>query len=302
MPKQTRQPADPSTGDVAKFGYDVRQLRQQAGKTYTAIAAQTFYSKSAIHAVDQGHTLPSVSLLRAFVTECGGDPDEWQLRRDTIAAQLAAAKGSLPKTNPREQHLPPPDPSTASTAADYNDALKRLREWSGMTYRQIEEITQHYPRRVAPSTLCAAFTRGTLPARDLVESFLRAIELDDEQQRGWLTAWQAIQDGHPVWLLRLWLTHPDTDHAVDTAADRHTQQQDAPDEQETPPIMSYNPAVEVRDWTFENGRWRAIRERTMPWRARLARCELSHTQRIAARFLLITLMIIATVLFLTLHP
>ncbi|GIF17189.1 helix-turn-helix domain-containing protein [Actinoplanes teichomyceticus] len=197
MPKKHREPADPGSSPIAAFGFDLRLLRQQASLSYTAIAQASFFSKSAIHSVDQGHHLPSVSSLKAFVDACGDDPQPWIARRAVLAAQLAASKESPEKLSPREQGLPAPAPTALGTAAEFNDGLKRLREWSGLTYRMI--AARSTPgARVAPSTLCGAFARGTLPRRNLTASFLQAIGLPDADQQAWLDAWQAIKDGQPV--------------------------------------------------------------------------------------------------------
>lgn len=263
MPKQTKKPADPSTGPVAQFGYDLRMLRQKADKTYAAIAACSFYSKSAVHAVDQGHNLPSVNVLRAFVTTCDGEPDAWLARRAAIAEQLSAHKGTVDKPSHRSLGIAPPDPTTARTVLEYNDALKRLREWSGKTFRQIEEITKDYERRVAPSTLCGAFTRGSLPARDLVDSFLRALDLDDDARTVWLTVWQAVKDGHPARPAPSWLRRTSGHHPVYTAApavtDEPTHHHTAADLVDPPPQPEH-PTFEIRDWVFVDGHWRAADE------------------------------------------
>jgi transcriptional regulator with XRE-family HTH domain len=254
MPKQTRKPADPSTGSVAQFGYDLRMLRQHAKKSYAEIANNTYYSKSAVHGVDQGHQLPTRQLLMAFVKECGGDVEALLARRVEIAEEIKAAKQSPRKATPRELGMAPPDPTEATTPAEFNDALKRLREWSGHTFRDIAKITKDYPRPAPASTLCNAFARGTLPARDLIESFLRAVDVDDTGQATWLQVWQALHDGKPVRSLawRRWRTG-----AQPAIAQRP---QDAAGEPPLAPTVPYTPADEIRDWVFVNGRWQATGE------------------------------------------
>lgn len=267
MPKQIRKPADPDSGPVAAFGFELRQLRQKAGKSYTTIAKNTYYSKSAMHGVDQGHQLPSKGLLEAFVTECGGDPATWLGRRDEILTHIEANKQVPRKETPRALGMPAPDPTEATTPAEYNDALKRLREWSGHTFRDIEDITSQegYPLRRAPaSTLCNAFRRGTLPAQDLVESFLRAVELTDDAQTLWLDVWQALHTGRPVRLTPTWARwRTGSQRAVQTV-------QDGPDgtaEEATlvAPRVPYTPSDQIRDWVLVDGQWRSTDERLDSW-------------------------------------
>ena len=280
MPKQTKKPADPSTGPVAQFGYELRTLRQLAGKSYAAIAATSYYSKSAIWAVDQGHTLPTVNTLKAFVTECGADQQQWLARRTQIAGQLSALKTAQDKPIPRHLGVAPPDPAEASTVAEYLDALKAIREWSGMTYRQIDEITRHYPRRVVASTLCSALKRGTLPSRDLVANFLRALNLGDLTQHEWLEVWQALQDGRPVRAptARRRRHHAGgRQHGADGLAAELPTADSALVEQPKPAY----PIFEVRDWIFVDGHWQPARPELpshMPAILRLARAELARLQ------------------------
>ncbi|MEV4826448.1 helix-turn-helix transcriptional regulator [Micromonospora sp. NPDC049274] len=252
MPKRITPPADPQSGPVAQFGYELRQLRQGAQLTYAAIAQSGYYSRSALHAVDQGHQLPGEKLLTKFVEACGEQPGLWLARRAKIHSQLTAEKQAVQKTSSRELGLPPPDPTTSSGKLEYNDALKRLREWSGKTFREIAEITKTYPRRAPASTLCAAFQRGTLPARDLTESFLRATGLDESQVALWLKVWDDLAAGRtvkpePTW--RRWRTGAQTVLAMPHVP--------------TPtvmPVTPYSPTNDVRDWVLVEGEWRATDE------------------------------------------
>ncbi|KAB1917335.1 helix-turn-helix domain-containing protein [Micromonospora noduli] len=253
MPPRSIPPADPESGQVAQFGFDLRQLRQQAGMTYAAIAQSNYYSPSTVHAVDQGHQLPSEALLKAFVKACGGDPATWLARRVKIHDMLAVEKRATRTVSPRDAGMDPPDPTEASTKIEYNDALKKLREWSGMTFRRIAEISEAYPRRVPASTLCNAFQRGTLPARGLTESFLQAVGLDEAQRATWLKTWDDIDAGRPVktepaW--RRWRTGAQSAIVRPHPADL------------TPvmPAMPYSPTNDVREWVLVDGEWRAADE------------------------------------------
>jgi hypothetical protein len=258
MPKQIRKPADPGSGPVAEFGFELRQLRQTAGKSYTTIAKNTYYSKSAMHGVDQGHQLPSKGLLEKFVAECGGEPVQWLVRREQILQHIEATKQVPRKETPRALDMPAPDPTEATTPAEYNDALKRLREWSGHTFRDIEDITSEegYPLRRAPaSTLCNAFQRGTLPTRDLVKSFLRAVEVSDDAQDMWLEVWQALHEGRPVRPTPTWVRwRTDSQRPV-------AQPPQEPVEPPVAPRVPYTTPDQIRDWVLVDGQWRSTDER-----------------------------------------
>jgi hypothetical protein len=76
------QPLDPQQGPVARFAYELRDLRRRAGSPpYRRLAARTHYSASTLAAAAAGQRLPSAAVLAAFVSACGGDPAEWEQRR-----------------------------------------------------------------------------------------------------------------------------------------------------------------------------------------------------------------------------
>jgi len=269
MPKQIRKPADPDDGPLAAFGFELRTLRQGTGLTYTAIAQKSYFSKSAMHAVDQGHHVPSATILKAFVTACGKDPRPWIERRAALLAELAASKDEAwEKISLRDRGLPAPAPATVATPGEFNDGLKRLREWSGMTYRQIEELSADTDERVAPSTLCGAFTRGTLPRRPLVAGFLKVIGLPETDQHDWLAAWQAIKDNQPVRAATPvlptegWLVQLPVGKALEidqhTFRARMTPRGTGTDTQADWVIPTYLPSKDIPDWRYTEGYWRDV--------------------------------------------
>ncbi|HKT03501.1 MAG TPA: helix-turn-helix transcriptional regulator [Rugosimonospora sp.] len=254
MPKQTRQPADPTTGPVARFGFDLRTLRQTADLTYAQVAALSYFSKSAVHAADQGHQLPSRKLTQMFARACGADKnqvEDWVRRREEIAKTLSADRVAGPKPTPQLAGAAPPKPTDRTTPAAYNDGLKALREWSGLTFRRLGEISAEYDRPLHGSTLCTALGRGTLPAKPMVTSFLRAVNLSEPEQQRWLDVWQAINDGDPVRAAadatprRRWTT------GGYRIIPRTTTGHDTTDVAYTIPYAS----SEIRDWVLEDGTW-----------------------------------------------
>lgn len=258
MSKQRRvQPADPGSSPVAQFGFDLRTLRQGAELSYARIAEISHYSRSAVHAVDQGHQLPSEQLLAAFVRACNGIPEEWLRRRAEIHAMLAVEKRAVRKESPKQAGMAPPDLTHVGSKVEYNDALKKLREWSGMSFKQIGQISQNYPRPAPASTLCTALQRGTLPARSLTESFLQAVGLDEVQRSAWLKVWDDLHAGRPV--------HPDSGRRRRRSIGHRPRTADV-----TPvmPALPY-PTSEVREWVLVNGEWRAADENGVitdkPW-------------------------------------
>lgn len=92
----------PGTGE---FAARLRELRQQAGSpSFRELARRTHYSASTLAEATAGKRLPTEAVVKAFVAECGGNPDEWiQQLREIIAAQRQpnTAPTEPPKSRPR---------------------------------------------------------------------------------------------------------------------------------------------------------------------------------------------------------
>ncbi|WP_432830938.1 helix-turn-helix domain-containing protein [Dactylosporangium sp. CA-092794] len=288
MPKQKRPPADPSSGPAAQFGYELRQLRQDAQLTYAALAQRSYYSASALHRADQGHVLPSENLTRSYVRACNGDVEAWLLKRKEIAVAAEAGKPPpSPRPTPKTRGLAAPDPTEATSPVEYIDALKRLREWSGLTYRDMERIAADYARPLPMSTVCAALRRGTLPQRDLVESIVRAVGLAEADQVLWLGVRDAIANGQPVPREPTWRRWTTGSRQLALTRPRLPPEDDVVAiEDDVVPVAHLvdEPLQLVRDWHLVGGRWQSTdelqaersRER---WAARASRAWAAVTRR-----------------------
>ncbi|WP_369250316.1 hypothetical protein [Streptomyces sp. R41] len=82
-------PVDPAEGAVPRFAYELRKLRDGAGTpTYRAMAQRTGYSGPTLSAAAAGERPPTLPVLLAYVTACGGDTAEWErLWRETLGAE-----------------------------------------------------------------------------------------------------------------------------------------------------------------------------------------------------------------------
>jgi hypothetical protein len=79
-----------------------------------------------------------------------------------------------------------PQPTEATTAAEFTAALRALRMWSGLTYRQLEGKTAAHRARLPPSTIATTLGRATLPREHFVDTFTRACGLGDDEVLLWL--------------------------------------------------------------------------------------------------------------------
>src|SRR3954447_21991717 len=104
MPRAER-PLDLDGSALGEFAFDLRKLRDQAGRpTYRALAAQAHFSSTTLSDAAGGKRLPSLAVTLAFVRCCGGDVEEWEQRWHAVRAEVEAQ---------------PATPDDADTAAPY---------------------------------------------------------------------------------------------------------------------------------------------------------------------------------------
>jgi hypothetical protein len=89
----------------------------------------------------------------------------------------------------------PPQPAKAGTPAEFTAALRALRTWSGLTYRQLEGKS---PDPLPASTIATTLGRATLPRERFVDSFTRACGLGEDDVRPWLEARRRIAMNTPA--------------------------------------------------------------------------------------------------------
>ncbi|PZG21570.1 AfsR family transcriptional regulator [Micromonospora craterilacus] len=88
--------------------------------------------------------------------------------------------------------LDPPRPELAATPAEFVAALRVLRLWSGLTYRQLTAKARASGDHLAVSTLASALSRSTLPRREVVAGFVRACGLDERAVAEWVATRDAL--------------------------------------------------------------------------------------------------------------
>lgn len=113
---------------------------------------------------------------------------------------MTSREGGDTEGSPRE--VLPPDP--AATLAEFTPALRLLRTWAGLTYRQLEATAREQGKTLPSSTIATTLGRNTLPRESFVDTYTRACGLDDEQVRRWLDARARIAMGN----------EPQTDEAI----------------------------------------------------------------------------------------
>ncbi|MFI8307460.1 helix-turn-helix domain-containing protein [Streptomyces sp. NPDC085927] len=85
------------------------------------------------------------------------------------------------------------EPGEARTPAEYVGLLRRLKENSGLTYRQLEERAAERGDVLARSTLADVLRRDALPRAEVVAALVRACG-PEEDVAEWLTARQRLAE------------------------------------------------------------------------------------------------------------
>ncbi|WP_182901410.1 XRE family transcriptional regulator [Microbispora sp. H10830] len=80
----------------------------------------------------------------------------------------------------------PPQPDGVTTAAEFVAALGRLRQWSGLTYRQLTAAAKASGDVLPTSTIAGALGRTTLPREEFVAAFVRACGLGEAETARWV--------------------------------------------------------------------------------------------------------------------
>ncbi|MES9601851.1 hypothetical protein [Actinomadura sp. NPDC000929] len=93
---------------------------------------------------------------------------------------------------------PPPSPDVATDEAEFVAAMRRLKAWSGLSYRQLERRAAEAGRVLPYSTASTALGRKTLPREELLVAFVLACGLDDEEVASWVAVRKRIAVGERV--------------------------------------------------------------------------------------------------------
>jgi transcriptional regulator with XRE-family HTH domain len=83
---RTARPADPRSGDVARFASELRALRESAGLSPAAVESRSGVARSTLYAAYKGDALPNWTTVERLVRACRGNPDEWLPRWEAAAA------------------------------------------------------------------------------------------------------------------------------------------------------------------------------------------------------------------------
>ena len=103
---RSERPVDPEAGPLQRLAWDLRQLRQKAGRpSYRELAKRAHYSASVLSEAAGGLAFPSLAVTLAYVEACGGDGEEWEKRWRLLAVELAPP--TVDDTTAADTEVPP---------------------------------------------------------------------------------------------------------------------------------------------------------------------------------------------------
>jgi hypothetical protein len=85
-----------------------------------------------------------------------------------------------------------PRPDRVNTPAEFIAAMRALRAWAKLTYRQIEDRARQAGDKLPHSTIATALSRNRIPRESTIASFVRACGGDRKDVEAWLAARKRI--------------------------------------------------------------------------------------------------------------
>jgi hypothetical protein len=180
-----QEPLDPSADAVVALAHALREARHRSCLTLRQVAEKTNYSVTTCTAASRGKELPTWQATVAFTRACGGDEDQIRALWEQAALSLGRdIESSTPSGDP-------PDPSTASTAAEFMESMVALRTWAQLSLRALNLRSDGH-NKLPPSTVSETLKRSQLPDVAFVFTYVKACGLTDDQAQQWFTVWDTL--------------------------------------------------------------------------------------------------------------
>ncbi|MYW04091.1 XRE family transcriptional regulator [Streptomyces sp. SID3343] len=93
------------------------------------------------------------------------------------------------------RHDTAPQPEPATTTREFVARLRALKDWSGLSYRELSARAEEGGHYLPHSTLAGMLARETLPGEERVDAMVRACGLGDSVVDGWLAVHRRLADG-----------------------------------------------------------------------------------------------------------
>jgi transcriptional regulator with XRE-family HTH domain len=162
--------------ELAAFGAALEELRRQCQLSYRSLSEKVGYSSSVLAKAASGRERPTLEVVRAFVSACGGDLPDWIGRWHTMSAAVDHHHRELQAMvdMPYEIMACPDSP------ARFNRQLQlrvcRAGKQAGVVLRA----------NYAPSTASGVFKSTRLANEEFVRRILVAANAPSDEQATWL--------------------------------------------------------------------------------------------------------------------
>lgn len=173
-------------GPVAELARFLRRQRRHAKLTLRQMADRTrVCSFSTLSRAANGRKVPSRAVVVEFVRLCGGGPHEQAEALRLWKQARSRARHRIPTLEPA---MPLRD---VASPADLVAAMRDARIAAGMpSLRELESQAKKMGLSLARSTLSDALTAPRGPSWRLLEAYVRACGVPDDDLWQWHTAWQ----------------------------------------------------------------------------------------------------------------
>ncbi|MFI6597625.1 helix-turn-helix domain-containing protein [Nonomuraea sp. NPDC050536] len=163
---------------LTRFAADLRLLRAEAGSPpYRELAGRAHYSPTTLADAASGRRLPSLAVALAYVRACGGDPSEWEVRWQQLAADRA-------KTDSADAFPVAPDDGARAPYVGLAAFQPEDAEW----FFGRERLTEDLVSRVRDNRFVAVFgASGSGKSSLLRAGLLSAIHGTRSESAAWPT-------------------------------------------------------------------------------------------------------------------
>ncbi len=137
----------PRTNDpLVAFARDLQALRKQAGNpSLVMMAEHSGLSTATLSNAHAGKKLPTWATVNGYVLACGGDPESWSARWESLRLAAAGVTGDLCREAlsrwERTGNLTPPH---AVDEGELRELLKTLLDFNGLSHRTLAKQAPGY--------------------------------------------------------------------------------------------------------------------------------------------------------------
>ncbi|MEV0254624.1 helix-turn-helix transcriptional regulator [Streptomyces sp. NPDC050732] len=174
--------------ELAALATKLREIRSGEGKgiTYAELAERTPWSKSQLQRATSGKTLPSQSLVRAFLLGCGASHGQ---ARAVSELHVRAAVGVARQARMAKASSRVPKPQYVRDRADLSGALRDA--WAHAGRPTVRSMAHKAGPWILPHSSAHRILRGHGLPRDLTQykAFLHACDIPDADLDPWFVAW-----------------------------------------------------------------------------------------------------------------